>query len=94
MGIAHQGDIIKVEKIKVLIMQLVLLVAILVLWEVLANKGVISTFLFSKPSDIYKLFIKSCNNNPVINGSIVLLVVNSNLVILFFKFLQYANVII
>ncbi|MFR5472201.1 MAG: hypothetical protein ACLTG7_11765 [Romboutsia sp.] len=35
---------IKVEKIKVLIMQLVLLVAILVLWEVLANKGVIITF--------------------------------------------------
>ena len=41
MSVGYQNYLrsIKVEKIKVLIMQLVLLVAILVLWEVLANKG-------------------------------------------------------
>lgn len=49
---------IKKEKYKILIYQILLLVGLLVLWEVLADAGFISTFLFSKPSDIYRLFIK------------------------------------
>ncbi|MGL5693171.1 MAG: ABC transporter permease, partial [Peptostreptococcaceae bacterium] len=49
---------IKLEKYKVLIIQIILLISLLAIWELLAYKGVISTFLFSKPSDIYKLFIK------------------------------------
>ena len=49
---------VRKEKIKVLLYQILLLVGILVLWEVLANYGIIQTFLFSKPSDIYNLFIK------------------------------------
>ena len=49
---------IKREKIKVLLIQITLFVGILVIWEVLANYGIIQTFLFSKPSDIYTLFIK------------------------------------
>lgn len=49
---------LKKEKIKILICQIALLVGFVILWEVLANQGVISTFLFSKPSAIYKLFIQ------------------------------------
>lgn len=49
---------IKREKIKILLTQISLLIGILLLWEILANYGLIETFLFSKPSDIYKLFIK------------------------------------
>ena len=48
---------VKKRKIQILITQIVLLVSFFILWEVLANNNVISTFLFSKPSDIYKLFI-------------------------------------
>ena len=56
---------IRVEKIKVFILQIVLLVAILAIWEILANKGVISTFLFSKPSDIYDLFMRYMENGQL-----------------------------
>ena len=49
---------LKKEKIKILICQVALLVGFVILWEVLANQGIISTFLFSKPSAIYKLFIQ------------------------------------
>ena len=53
---------IKREKIKIFVIQVALLVGFLILWEVLANKGLISTFLFSKPSDVYNLFIKYVSN--------------------------------
>ena len=56
-GYANYLKNIKKEKVKVLLIQIALLVGILVLWEILANAGIIQTFLFSKPSDIYKLFI-------------------------------------
>ncbi len=49
---------IKIEKIKIFIMQIALLIFILGIWEILANKDVISTFLFSKPSAIYDLYGK------------------------------------
>ena len=44
---------IKKEKLKILIYQILLFAGFLVLWEVLANLGIIKTFLFSKPSDIF-----------------------------------------
>lgn len=56
---------IKREKVKILLIQIALLIGILVLWEVLANYGIIETFLFSKPSDIYKLFIKYISNGEL-----------------------------
>ena len=48
---------VKQRKIKIFITQIVLLILFFVLWQVLADNNIISTFLFSKPSDIYKLFI-------------------------------------
>ena len=57
-GYANYLKNIKKEKVKVLLIQIALLVGILVLWEILANAGIIQTFLFSKPSDIYKTIYK------------------------------------
>ncbi|MEG0051101.1 MAG: ABC transporter permease [Terrisporobacter sp.] len=48
---------LKINKIKIIIIQILLLVTFLLVWEILADKDIISTFLFSKPSDIYNLFI-------------------------------------
>ena len=64
-GYANYLKNIKREKVKVLLIQIALLVGILVLWEILANAGIIQTFLFSKPSDIYKLFIKYISNGEL-----------------------------
>ena len=65
-GYANYLKNIKREKVKVLLIQIALLVGILVLWEILANAGIIQTFLFSKPSDIYSLFISYTSNGTLI----------------------------
>ena len=64
-GYANYLKNIKREKVKVLLIQIALLIGILVLWEILANAGIMQTFLFSKPSDIYKLFIKYISNGEL-----------------------------
>ena len=43
---------VKQRKIKIFITQILLLILFFVLWQVLADNNIISTFLFSKPSDI------------------------------------------
>ena len=65
-GYANYLKNIKREKIKILLTQIALLLGVLVLWEILANYGIIQTFLFSKPSDIYKLFIKYLSNGELV----------------------------
>ena len=57
---------VKVRKIKIFLTQIILLVGFFILWEVLANKNIINTFLFSKPSDIYSLFISYMTNGTLI----------------------------
>ena len=57
---------VKLRKIKIFITQIVLLIAFFVLWEVLADKNIINTFLFSKPSDLYSLFISYTSNGTLI----------------------------
>ena len=57
---------IRKEKIKILLSQVSLFLGILVLWEILANYGIIQIFLFSKPSDIYHLFIKYLSNGELL----------------------------
>ena len=54
---------IKTEKILVLGSQILLLVAFLGLWETLANKGVIDSFITSSPSRIVKTFANFSSNN-------------------------------
>ena len=56
----------KKEKRKVLIYQLLLLVGFVVLWEFLADLQIINTFLFSKPSNIYHLFVTYLQNGELL----------------------------
>ena len=53
----------KKEKILVLITQILILVAFLGIWELLANKGIIDSFITSKPSRIYQTFLNLSSNN-------------------------------
>lgn len=62
---------VKYKKIKIFILQVVLLVSFIVLWEVLANKNIISTFLFSKPSDIYNLLISYISSGTLIKHVLI-----------------------
>ena len=71
VGYAEYLKGLKKEKIKILICQIVLLVGFIALWEVLANQGVINTFLFSKPSDIYKLFIQYVESGQLLTHVVV-----------------------
>lgn len=57
---------VKLKKIKIFIIQIILLIGFFVIWEVLANNNIISTFLFSKPSDIYNLFINYMSSGLLI----------------------------
>lgn len=55
----------KQYKIKIVFLQIFILVMFLILWEVLAAIGVIDIFLFSKPSDILKLFNQYLTNGEL-----------------------------
>lgn len=56
---------IKKEKRKIIILQILVIITFLVLWEILAYFKVINTFLVSKPSDILKLLYKYIVNNEI-----------------------------
>ena len=58
---------VKKEKIHIFIYQILILIGFLVLWEVLANFHIIDTFLFSKPSAIYELFVKYMSNGQLLH---------------------------
>ena len=53
---------IKREKIITLMAQILLLVAIIVIWEVAANKGLIDSFITSQPSRILNTFMNLRSN--------------------------------
>ena len=53
------------EKIKLILYQLSVLIIFLTLWELLAYYNVINTFIFSKPSDIFKLLIEYIKTNEI-----------------------------
>jgi len=48
---------IRINKIAVITTQIVLVVGFIVLWEVLANMGIIDSFITSQPSRIVKTFM-------------------------------------
>lgn len=56
---------VKREKRNVLFYQLLILIGFIVIWELLADLNVINTFLFSKPSDIYNLFIQYASSGQL-----------------------------
>lgn len=53
------------ETIKVVIIQLVILIGIVLLWEVASKYELIDSFLFSKPSNVIKLLISYIKNNEI-----------------------------
>ena len=54
---------IKLEKFLVFGSQILLLIAFLGIWEILANKGVIDSFITSSPSRIMNIFTNFSSNN-------------------------------
>lgn len=54
---------IRLQKILVLGSQILLLVTLLGLWEILANKGIIDSFITSSPSRIFNTFANFSSNN-------------------------------
>lgn len=54
---------IRNTKIAVLVTQIGILVAFIAIWEILANKGIIDSFITSQPSRIVKTFMNLTNND-------------------------------
>ena len=55
----------KKKKIFILVTQISLLIVCFIIWEFLGRKGLINTFLFSYPSDIWKIFYVYLENNEI-----------------------------
>lgn len=55
----------KHKKRKILIWQIGLLIGFIALWEILARVGLLNTFLFSSPVEIWKLFIVYLNDGSL-----------------------------
>ncbi len=55
------------KKIRFICYQILLFVLFLGLWELLASTGIINTFLFSKPSAVFKLLIKYIKGNQLMH---------------------------
>ena len=53
----------KREKILIKIVQFSIIIGIIVLWEVLANRGIIDSFIMSQPSRMVKTFLNLSSNN-------------------------------
>lgn len=54
---------IKKKKYLVLLTQISILIGFLALWEIMANKGVIDSFITSQPSRIFKTFMNLSSND-------------------------------
>ena len=48
----------RIKKISIIITQISILIIIFFAWEILANKGLINSFIMSQPSKIIKTFIR------------------------------------
>ena len=64
---------IKRRKLIVVISQILIVVAFFVIWEYLANKNIINSFVFSKPSKIINTIINLCIQNNLFNHIFVTL---------------------
>ena len=56
---------IKKEKRVILLIQIFIIILFFVLWQVLADKGIINTFIVSKPSKIFFTFINLYKTNNI-----------------------------
>ena len=51
-----------VTKVSIIVTQITILVAFIILWEILANKGIIESFITSQPSRMLKTFMNLSQN--------------------------------
>ena len=58
---------IKLRKYSVTLVQILVLIIFLVIWELLSKYEIINTFLFSSPSKVFKTIIDLFNSNDLIN---------------------------
>ena len=56
---------IRKEKVLIKIIQFSIVIGLIVLWEVLANNGIIDSFIMSSPSRIVKTFFNLTQNNLI-----------------------------
>lgn len=56
---------LKIKKYAILFTQVFFLIAFLSIWEILANKGFIDSFITSQPSRILKTFMNLSSNNLI-----------------------------
>ena len=61
---------IKTEKILVVVSQVLILLVFLVIWEVLANKGIIDSFITSSPSRIINTFSNFASNDLIMHTKV------------------------
>lgn len=54
---------IKIRKLEILFTQITIIIAFIAIWEILANKGKIDSFIMSQPSRILKTFLNLTSNN-------------------------------
>ena len=54
---------IKIRKIEILVTQILIIIILIALWEILARKGIIDSFITSQPSRIVKTFMNLSSNN-------------------------------
>lgn len=47
----------KLTKVSIIVTQIAILISFIILWEVLANKGIIDSFITSQPSRMLKTFM-------------------------------------
>jgi NitT/TauT family transport system permease protein len=55
----------KKEKIQIFIWQVSILIGFIGIWEILARKGILNTFLFSSPTAIYNLFLQYLKDGSI-----------------------------
>lgn len=53
----------KIQKASIILTQISILIALIVIWEYSANKGLIDSFIMSQPSKILKTFINLSSND-------------------------------
>lgn len=53
----------KINKIAILITQILIVIGLIAIWEILANVGIIDSFIASQPSRILKTFMNLSQNN-------------------------------
>lgn len=56
-----------INKVTIFVTQITILIAFIILWEVLANKGIIDSFITSQPSRMLKTFMNLSENDLLLH---------------------------